>query len=428
METIYYSLNPWWEDQTFDSGIKRDIYLQGLPLQLERKQVEIVIGSRRSGKTTLLKQFIRELLEKGISKKDILYLPLDHPNLSATPISEHLKTLRKIFSHGRDRKLYLFLDEIQDSPGWETELKSIYDSEPLKVFCSGSSSYLVTRQGGKLTGRQIIRTIYPLSFREFILFRGGPPKLSEDYKYEKLATEYLEVGGYPEQVLKPSHEYMTNLIEDILARDLIRNYPIKKPYALRDLMRLVAASTGSRISYNKLSKTLGLSLDTVKDYISYLEAAFLLKSIEKWSTSHSERIYAQKKVYLWDNGIRTLFTGSGDEGSKAENAVFMEISRNGFPCGYYAESEREVDFIIGSYKSPLPVEAKYVDAIDWNDRRLSGLRLFLRRFPGTKRMVLVTKNFEGESKIADASIIAVPLWKFLLNSSEYLVDPGSIIS
>ncbi len=149
METIYYSLNPWWEDQTFDSGIKRDIYLQGLPLQLERKQVEIVIGSRRSGKTTLLKQFIRELLEKGISKKDILYLPLDHPNLSAAPISEHLKNLRKTFGHGRDRKLYLFLDEIQDSPGWETELKSIYDSEPLKIFCSGSSSSLVARQGGK---------------------------------------------------------------------------------------------------------------------------------------------------------------------------------------------------------------------------------------------------------------------------------------
>ncbi len=95
-------------------------------------------------------------------------------------------------------------------------------------------------------------------------------------------------------------------------------------------MRLAAASTGSRISYNKLSKTLGLSLDTVKDYISYLEGAFLLKSIEKWSTSHSERIYAQKKVYLWDNGIRTLLTGPGDEGSKAENAVFMEISVTAF--------------------------------------------------------------------------------------------------
>jgi predicted AAA+ superfamily ATPase len=72
METIYYSLNPWRESESFDSGIKRDTYLQKLPIQLERKQVEIITGSRRSGKTTLLKQFIRDLLEKGISEKDIL--------------------------------------------------------------------------------------------------------------------------------------------------------------------------------------------------------------------------------------------------------------------------------------------------------------------------------------------------------------------
>jgi len=423
METIYYSLNPWWEKQSFNSGIKRDSYLQRFYLQLERKQAEIIVGSRRSGKTTLLKQFIRELLEKGVSEKDILYLPLDHPNLSATPISEHLKNLRKIFDHNRDRKLYLFLDEIQDSPGWETELKSLYDSEPLKIFCSGSSSSLIARQGGKLTGRQIITTVYPLSFKEFILFRGSQPKLSEDYKYETLAAEYLETGGYPEQVLNPSHEYMTNLLEDILARDLIRNFPVKKPFALRDLMRLVAASTGSRISYNKLSKTLALSLDTVKDYISYLEGAFLLQSIEKWTTSHSERIYAQKKVYLWDNGVRTLLTGPGDEGSKAENAVFMELKRNSLQCGYYAESEREVDFITGSYKSPLPVEAKYVDALDWKDRRLSGLRLFLRRFPKTKRVLLITKKFEDETVLDTATINAIPLWKFLLRSGDYL-PPG----
>lgn len=422
METIYYSLNPWWENQPFDSGIRRDTYLQRLPLQLERKQVEIITGSRRSGKTTLLKQFIRDLLDKGASGRDILYLPLDHPTLSTTRISEHLKNLRKIFGHNRDRRLYLFLDEIQDSPGWETELKSLYDTEPLKIFCSGSSSTLITMQGGKLTGRQILNTVYPLSFKEFILFRGSLPKLSEDYKYETLAAEYLRVGGYPEQVLKPSHEYMANLLEDTLARDLIRNYPIKKPYALRDLLRLVAASTGSRISYNKLSKTLGLSLDTVKDYVGYLEGSFMLQSVEKWSASHSDRVYAQKKVYLWDNGIRTLLTGSGDEGSKAENAVFMELKRNGAQCGYYAESEREVDFITGTYKSPVPIEAKYVDSLDWKDKRLSGLRLFLRRFPETKRMLLVTKNFEGETVLDAASVTALPLWKFLLKAGNYLPD------
>ncbi len=420
METTYYALNPWWEKRTFDAGIERDTYLNKLPAQLERRQIEILIGSRRSGKTTLLKQFIRDLLYNGTSEKDILYLSLDHPNLSAIPISEHLKKLRKLFGHGRDHKLYLFLDEIQDSPYWEAELKSLYDSESLKFFCSGSSSSLIARQGGKLTGRQIVSTVYPLSFNEFLMFRGGPPNLSEDYKYETLVAEYLDMGGYPEQVLHPSQEYMTNLLDDILARDLIRNYPIKKPYALRDILRLTAASTGSRISFNKLSKVLELSLDTVKDYTSYLEGAFLLQAVEKWSTSHSERIYAQKKIYFLDNGIRALLTGSGDDGSKAENAVFMELKRCGIPCGYYAESEREVDFVTGTFKEPLPIESKYVSIFDWKDRRLAGLRLFLRRFPKTKQVILVTKNFEGESTMDAAKIIAVPLWKFLLRIDNYI--------
>jgi hypothetical protein len=228
------------------------------------------------------------------------------------------------------------------------------------------------------------------------------------------------VGGYPEQVLHASQEYMTNLLDDILARDLIRNYPIKKPYALRDIIRLTAASNGSRISFNKFSKVLGLSLDTVKDYVSYLEGAFLLQAVEKWSTFHSERIYAQKKIYFWDNGIRTLLTGPGDDGSKAENAVFMELQRNSIPCGYYAESEREVDFVTGTFKEPLPIESKYVSIMDWKDRRLAGLRLFLRRFPKTKQVILVTKNFEGESTMDTAKIIAVPLWKFLLRIDKYI--------
>ncbi|MBM4270661.1 MAG: ATP-binding protein [Deltaproteobacteria bacterium] len=420
MESIYYALSPWWEKKPFDTGIQRDAYLHKFSAQLERRQVEILIGSRRSGKTTILKQFINTLLDNGISEKDILYLPLDHPNLSAIRISEHLKNFRKIFGHGRDRKLYLFLDEIQDNPDWETEIKSLYDSESLKIFCSGSSSSLIARQGGKLTGRQIISTVYPLSFSEFLMFRGGRPNLSEDYKYETLVAEYLDVGGYPEHVLHPSQQYMTNLLDDILARDLIRNYPIKKPYALRDLIRLIAASTGSRISFNKLSKILGLSLDTVKDYVSYLEEAFLLQSVEKWSASHSERIYAQKKIYLCDNGIRTLLIGPGDDGSKAETAVFMELKRNSISCGYYAESEREVDFITGSYKAPLPVEAKYVVNLDWKDKRLTGLRLFLRRFPKTKKIFLVTMSFEGESTLDNAKIMAVPLWKFLLRIYDYL--------
>ena len=413
MDAIYYALNPWWEGKEIETGLSRDAYLEKIPTYLTRKQIEVFIGSRRTGKTTLLKQFIKTLLQAAVSEKDILYLALDHPALSAIPLSEHIRNMRQRFMHDRDRKLYLFLDEVQESPQWEAELKALYDLEPLKIFCTGSTSSLIAKQAGKLTGRQIVNTVFPLSFPEFIRFRGEPPSISEDYKFEQMADDYLSIGGYPEQVLHSSQEYMSNLLDDILARDLARLHPIKKSYVLKDLLRLIGASTGSRTSFNKLSKVLGLSVDTVKEYIGYLEMAFLVKPVEKWSTSYAEKVYSQKKIYLWDNGIKTLLTGSGDDGTRAENAVFMELQRKNISCGYYAESEREVDFVVGSVADPVPIEVKYITTFDWNDRRFDGVRLFRNRFPSVKNILLITKSVELTTSVNNIAVHVVPLWKFL---------------
>lgn len=420
MEATYHTFNPWWEGKPFNTGVPRDFYVSRMPELLRRNQIEILTGPRRSGKTTILKQLVKNLLdEHHIAPNEILYLALDHPALSRTRISEHLRNLRRIFGMSREKKIHLFLDEIQESPEWETEIKSIYDLEPVKMFCTGSTSSLVKSQGGKLTGRQIGTTVFPLSFSEMVRFRGGPPPPSEDYRFEKLADEYLSLGGYPEQVLNPSLEYLGNLVEDILARDLVRLSPVKKPFLLKGLLRLVSASVGSRTSFNRLSKVLGLSVDTVREYLGHLESAFLLAPLTKWTTSHSERVYAQKKFYLGDTGIKTVFSGAGDEGARAENAVFLELKRQKFECGYYAESEKEIDFVLGSPERPLPVEVKYGDLFDWRDKRYAGVRLFLRRFPRTKKVLIVSKNQETRTEQNGAEITVVPLWKFLTNAASY---------
>jgi uncharacterized protein len=425
METTYFALNPWWEGKPFEAGVERDEYLSRLPGMIRRKQIEVIVGSRRVGKTTLIKQVVRRLLQQGVPGKEIFYLALDIPSLSGTHFSEHLKSMRKLFMHGREKKLFVFLDEVHESPNWEAELKAVYDLENVKIFCTGSTSALITSQGSKLTGRQILTTVHPLSFREFLLFLGEKPSLSEDYKYEKLVEDYLEKGGYPEHVLGPSVEYLANLLDDILVRDLIRLHPIRKNFALKDLLRLVASGVGSRTSYNKLGKTLGLSVDTVKEYVGYLESAFLLKAVEKWTTSHTERVYAQKKIYFCDTGIKTVLTGPADLGAKAENAVFMELCRNNLSPGYFAESEKEVDFVLGSAKKPLPAEVKFISTLDWSEKRFSGLKLFLRRHPETKEALLITKNVDREFEHGPAVIRAVPLWGFLLSPTSYL---GSVNS
>ena len=420
METIYYQLNPWWEGNSPEVSIRREDYLRPLFENRDRRQVEILLGSRRVGKTTLLRQLISELLTSGIPPHDIFFLALDHPALSGTSISGHLKAYRTIFDHPRNRRLFLFLDEVQESAAWEAELKSLYDTEQLKLYCTGSTSALLARQGGKLTGRQITTTISPLSFTEFIDFRGPRPKMAEDYRYERLAQDYLVTGGYPEEVLSPNPAYLANLLEDILARDLMRLFPIKKPAVLKDLVRLVAASVGGRTSFNRLSTLLGISLDTAKEYVSYLEVAYLAASMGKWTTSHSERVYSQKKLYLWDMGIKTLCTGPGDEGARAENAVYLELKRRGFDPGYYAESEREVDFVVGSLATPLPIEVKMLDTLDPKDKRLSGLALFIRRFPSTQNAIVVTRTAQATIPYHGIELQAVPLWRFLLDAGRYL--------
>ncbi|MBU0567908.1 ATP-binding protein [bacterium] len=414
MEEIYYTFNPWWEGRDFDFGVIREGIFKHIGNNLSRKQIDIMVGSRRAGKTTFTKQLIQRALKEGIRANEILYLALDHPQLSGQGIAYHLKFFRRLFAHPRGKKLFLFLDEVQESPNWEAELKSIYDLEDIKMVCTGSTSSLIRSQGGKLTGRQFVTTIYPLNFKEFLAFKKVTISRAEDYRYENLVEEYLHIGGYPENVLEADEQYLSNLLDDIIARDLVRLFQIRKPNLLKDLLRLLAASVGSRTSFNKLSNILHVAVDTVKEYIGYFESAFSVKPLEKWTTSYSQKVYAPKKIYLGDTGMKSVFTGKGDLGAKAENAVFLHLLREGKPCGYYAENGKEVDFILRDLKCPLPVEVKYISHFDWQDKGFAGVKLFLRRFPQTKEVVIVSKDVETETKEGEAIIRVIPLWKFLL--------------
>jgi predicted AAA+ superfamily ATPase len=140
----------------------------------------------------------------------------------------------------------------------------------------------------------------------------------------------------------------------------------------------------------------------------------LVRALEKWTTSYTERVYAQRKIYLLDSGLKTVLTGEGDLGAKAEMAVFTDFLRRGTPCGYYAESQREVDFVSGSYSAPAPLEVKYDDTFTWEDRRFDGIRLFLRRFPACPEVTVVTRDAVGEVEVGRTKVTAVPLWRHLL--------------
>jgi predicted AAA+ superfamily ATPase len=414
LQETYYALNPWWEGAVPDTGIPRPSYLNTLGSALDRAQIEVLVGGRRVGKTTLVRQLVARCLKQEIAPRDVLYLALDHPRLSTLPISGHLRRFRALFGHERRRKLWLMLDEVQESPDWESELKAIHDLENVKLVCTGSTAALIASQGGKLTGRQLLINVYPLDFAEFLAFRRYEFGAAEEYRYVAAAEEYLETGGYPEQVLQPSEFYLSQLLDDVVARDLVRLGRLRRPEVVRDLLRLLAAGVGARTSYARLAKALGIAVDTVKEYESHLTMAYLIKALPKWTTSHTERVYAQRKVYFIDTGVKAVFTGKGDLGSKAEQAVFVHLLRASAECGYYAESEREVDFVVGSVQQPAAIEVKYDNEFDWSDRRLHGIRLFLRRFPACREVTVVTRDAVAELQAGETRVVALPLWRYLL--------------
>jgi len=206
---------------------------------------------------------------------------------------------------------------------------------------------------------------------------------------------------------------MNNLIEDIIARDIVRLHRINRADILKDMLIILAGSVGSRTSFNKISKVLGVTVDTVKEYMQYLEEAFLIKPLEKWSPSHLDRVYSQKKVYFYDTGIKTVLTGKGDIGAKTENIVFLHLARHKATIGYYAESDRELDFACGNFKSPMAIEVKYDSKFDWQDKRFKGVKLFIKHYSGTKYVNIISKNIEEEIKDSKLKISVIPAWKYL---------------
>ncbi len=177
-----YLFNPWWERKEFFTGTTRDRYLSQLNKNISSKQAILIVGSRRVGKTVLLHQLIRQLLDQKIAPKTLIYLPLDHPSLSGTKILELIEEIRTVHGLKREEKLYLFLDEVQFSPTWEQEAKAIIDFENIKVFISGSASTKILSKGAFLTGRTLTFNIEPFDFKEFVAYHGGAGKLDSSFK------------------------------------------------------------------------------------------------------------------------------------------------------------------------------------------------------------------------------------------------------
>jgi len=417
MKELLFITNPWWRNKEFDSGIPRKKYLPELITSLKHKRAVLITGSRRVGKTTLLKQLIQHLItESKIKPGNILYVLLDHPRLAKISILEIVDEFRKIHLLDRDEKIFLFFDEVQYLKDWEQEVKSLLDLENVKIFLSGSASTELFQKTPFLTGRYEKMKIDPLNFEEFLQFKGAHISPTEEYKYEEYLEEYIKIGGYPEYILQEDSSYFTDLLEAIIFKDIVYIHGIKNPDIIRDLLLLLADRNGHQTSFTKLGKILGITVDTTKEYVNFLKQTFIVEEIERFSTSRSKKIYSAKKFYLHDTGLLNNLSSKFNLGSAAENILYKFLSIS-FKVNFYYENKHEIDFVfLNDNKRSVLVESKFIDKFDeLSNGVLSSIENSAIDLK-INRVFVITRSLEKEHIYNDITVVFIPLSKLLLSN------------
>ncbi len=365
MEEIFYKSNPWWEESyTFD-GIGREIYLKKLDDVFLNKDIIFITGLRRVGKTSILKNFISNLInEKDINPQYIFYITLDLIALSDMTITEILKEYKKIHKISSTLKIYVFLDEVTSKENYQQELKNFYDLENMKIYASSSSASLLKDKNAYLTGRQRVIEVMPLNFDEYLIFKNIIIKKSDAYLIESYFEDYMSDGGMPEYVLTGDISYIQNLIDNIIYKDIIAYHNIKNESVIKDFYKLLMERSGKQLSLNKMANILSIGVDSAKRYLSYFEDTYLIYTVEKYGKLN-ERIKNPKKIYAGDIGLKNVVTGFRDKGAIFENLIFLKI-KHLHPSYIYVDGI-EIDFMT---EDKTLIEAKYNSTLNDKQEKL----------------------------------------------------------
>jgi len=374
MEEILFKLNPWWEGEFQTTSIPRLKYTSQISRLFELRDIILITGLRRVGKTTILKQMIEQLLLQ-VKSQFIFYVSLDAYGLEKYSIHEIVNEYRKIHRLGLDQKIYVFLDEISVKDDFQRELKDFYDHENMKIFASASSTSILRDRKAYLTGRSRTIEILPLDFNEFLDFRKIKIKTADSFLLENIFLEYMQSGGLPEYVISQDITYLSELLDSVIYKDIIAFHNIKDNTLVKDFFRLLMERAGKIVTLNKVAKILGISVDTVRRFMEYFRETYLIYTIERCGKLN-QRLRSGQKLYAGDVGLKNLITGFRDKGAVFENMIYLNIKQHE-PCFIY-ENGIELDFY---FKGHL-IEAKFGQEL-----KSKQLQCF-DNFPATKKMVI----------------------------------------
>lgn len=407
--------NPWWETGSIDrdvSKLKKRYLFDTLKKHSKRRQIDAIIGLRRVGKTTLMYHLIEYLLEEGVEPKNIFYFSFDVEKKDVERvIGEYEEKILK--DKIKNKRVFLFFDEIQKLEDWENKIKVIYDLNlKAKIFLSGSASLnLMKRSMESLAGRVKFHYLSPLTFKEFLEFSDEKIPNIEDFNIHKkrlniLLNRFL-MRGFPETLRmdeKEVKEYIRDMIvERVIYRDIPESFRIDDIEIVKILVDYIFENPGTILNVDALSKDLGRHKKTIRNALNYLELSFLIKRVGNLRGSFLAMSRKNKKAYP----LHSCLSTSENESKIAESLIRSEIDGN----YYWRKGNYEVDFVMKDGSKVVPLEVKYKEKI--RDKDLKPLKEFMKIY-SVKRGYLVSKEKERQVVLNGKKIILLPLTKFLL--------------
>ena len=408
--------------------IERKLF-EDLREHILKKEISLIVGPRQAGKTTLmllLKDYLDKLAEPT------LFLSLDFESDQTFFMSQG-NLLRKIELELGKKKGYVFIDEIQRKENAGLFLKGLYDQDlPYKFVVSGSGSLeLKEKIHESLAGRKRVFQLNTLSFEEFVHFKTNYHYRKsiqeffalETYRTKELLDQYMNFGGYPrvllEEELKEKRRIIDEIYRSYLERDISYLLRVEKTEAFSSLVKLMASQIGKMINYSELSSTLGISVQTVKNYLWYAEKTFIVQRIPPYFTNIRKEITKSPVVYFHDLGLRNYTLGlfgnlnaSRDAGFVFQNFVwaFFQEKYLFSPAEIHfwrTTDKAEVDFVIAIGRRIIPVEVKYKDLKRPEIGR--SMRSFINKYKPETAWI-INLSFREKMKIDNTDILFMPFW------------------
>ena len=345
--------------------IKREDYIDKIQPFVNKHIIKVLIGARRSGKSTILKQIMDSLMDDGIPKENILWM-----NFELSDYFE-IDSIEKLEEHISDKtenvegSIYLFFDEIQVIPQWEKLINSYFAKERYDIYITGSNSKLLSGEFATyLSGRYVKLNIYPFSFREYLEYH----EITDDFKTH--FNRYLQDGGMPSTLDYQGDNkrlIMMDLYNSIVLKDIIQRNNVHNVDLLDRIMRFVMYNIGQSFSASKIHKRLkqdmqNLSVNTIYNYLKFFENACLIYQARREDLKGKKILKYEEKYYLCDLGFRQAIIGNNqrDITRMIENIVYLELLRRGYEITIGKVNKLEVDFVCRKENEPIYVQVSYL--------------------------------------------------------------------